>query len=458
MAGVPSGYGKPVYFHQFTRIMLAELAVGEQAGTIGGGLAGFKATAECNASRCGPPKLPALFGWRVSIAWGEQISGVNLFSGSAIAGPSKGPRMQTQLRVALIGCGKISQKYADCIAGHLNEARLAAVCDLDSARATEFGGRYGARAYASIEQLMDDAGSEIDLCAVLTPSGAHAANVCQLAELGMPAIVVEKPIALTLEDGQRVIDTCERHQAQLFVVKQWRFNPVVQSLRRAFQRGRFGKISLLTSRLRWCRHQQYYEEARWRGTWAQDGGVLTNQACHAIDLLLWFGGEVDSVYAACQTNLAEIEAEDTAVAAIRFASGALGTLEATTAVRPRNLEASFSVLGEGGSVELAGPSVNRVRSWCFERPEPDDEVLQQSGSEAADNPLYAHCAYLREVFACVRERRDGGVTGREALETLRLIHAFYQSDRLNMPVEVNSSDFSLSRLGRPSSWQEVVTA
>jgi predicted dehydrogenase len=357
--------------------------------------------------------------------------------------------MRSQLAVALVGCGKISEKYSEYIAAARGNARIAAVCDLDARRAAEFGHRCGAAAYSSIEEMVDRMGSAIDLYIVLTPSGAHASNACLLAECGAPAILVEKPIALRLEDAEQVIRICDEHSCQLFVVKQWRYSRAVQALRHAYERGRFGKLSLLTSRLRWCRHQRYYDEARWRGTWAHDGGVLTNQACHAIDLLLWFGGEIDSVYSMCARRLASIEAEDTAVAVIRFASGALGALEATTATRPGNLEGSFSVLGEGGSVELAGPSANCVKTWSFEMPEREDEDCHRVGNESRD-AMPAHAVYLREVFACVRDRCSGGVTGGEALESLRVIHALYQSDRQNMPVNIRSSNFLLSRLGRPA--------
>lgn len=363
-----------------------------------------------------------------------------------------------QLRIALVGCGKISQKYAGLLAAVPDEARLVAVCDLDAVRAAEFGAKYGIASYGSIDKMMDAIGSAIDVYAVLTPSGAHAANICQLAENGARNILVEKPIALALEDAERAIHVCERTGARLFVVKQWRYSHAAQALRQAYDQGRFGRISLLTTRLRWCRHQQYYDEARWRGTWAHDGGVLTNQAVHAIDLLVWFGGEVQSVYALCQTNLANIEAEDTAVAVLRFANGRLGAIEATTAVRPKNLEASFSVIGEGGAVELGGSSVNMIQTWQFAHPEPHDETVRQYPPQANDGADSAHWAYLTDVFSCIREGRDGGVSGREALRSLRVIHALYQSDRLNMPVDVASSDFPLSRLGRRALQPEAAMA
>lgn len=363
-----------------------------------------------------------------------------------------------QLRIALVGCGKISQKYAGLIAAHPDEARLVAVCDLDAARATEFAAKYGGASFSSIDSMMDALGSSIDLYAVLTPSGAHAANICQLAENGARNILVEKPIALALEDAERAIHVCERTGAKLFVVKQWRYSRAAKALRQAYDQGRFGRISLLTTRLRWCRHQQYYDEASWRGTWAHDGGVLTNQAVHAIDLLVWFGGEVQSVYAMCQTNLANIEAEDTAVAVLRFANGRLGAIEATTAVRPKNLEASFSIIGEGGAVEIGGGSVNKIETWQFEQAEPADEVALQSGVQANEGPDSAHWSYLQEVLSCIRKGREGGVSGRDALRSLRVIHALYQSDRLNMPVDVASSEFPLSRLGRDLRRQEAALA
>ncbi|HEX5472124.1 MAG TPA: Gfo/Idh/MocA family oxidoreductase, partial [Lacipirellulaceae bacterium] len=330
--------------------------------------------------------------------------------------------------------------------------RLAAVCDLDGARAAQFGQRFGVPSFSSVSQMMEAAGSDIDVFIVLTPSGAHAENICELAALGAPNIIVEKPISLRLEDAERAIDTCERYRSRLFVVKQWRYNPSVQALRRAFEDGRFGRISLLTTRLRWCRHQHYYDEANWRGTWAHDGGVLTNQACHAIDLLVWFGGEIESVYALCTTRLANIEAEDTAVAVIRFASGALGAIEATTAVRPQNIEASFSVLGEGGSVELRGMSADSMHLWRFERPTMEDETILQTVNENSTGQSgNAHAAYLDDVFRCVLEGCEGGVDGTQAIKPLRLIHALYQSDWLQKPVFLNANEFEHSRLGRSTS-------
>jgi predicted dehydrogenase len=187
--------------------------------------------------------------------------------------------------------------------------------------------------------------------------------------------------------------------------------------------------------------------------------VLTNQAVHAIDLLLWFGGEVDQVFAMCQTRLATIEAEDTAVAVVRFSNGTLGAIEATTATRPGNLEASFSLLGAGGSVEIGGNNANRIQTWQFENPDAADaSILESNADNPAHDPNYAHRCYLNEVMECIRKQCEGGVGGPEALRSLKLIHALYHSDSLGIPVPLESADFSGSRLGRNTPRPAVVSA
>ena len=187
---------------------------------------------------------------------------------------------------------------------------------------------------------------------MLTASGSHAQHVVELAPYGAD-IVVEKPMALTLEDADKMIEVCDRHGVRLFVVKQNRFNVPVVQLRKALDAGRFGKLVLGTVRVRWCRPQSYYDQDSWRGTWAHDGGVLTNQASHHIDLLEWMMGDVESVFAKSITALVDIEAEDTAIVTIKFKNGALGIIEATTAARPKDLEGSLSVLGRPVQWRLA---------------------------------------------------------------------------------------------------------
>ena len=205
---------------------------------------------------------------------------------------------------------------------------------------------------------------------MLTPSGAHCANVLDLVQYGRP-LVVEKPLALRLEDADRMIEACDAHGVKLFVVHQNRYNPPIVKAREALEQGRFGRLVLGTVRLRWTRDQAYYDSESWRGTWAHDGGVFMNQAVHHIDMLTWFMGNVESVRSMAATRLVKIEAEDTGVAVLRFNSGALGVLEATTATRPKDLEGSISILGEKGSVVIGGFFMNELVTWNFADKQPD---------------------------------------------------------------------------------------
>jgi predicted dehydrogenase len=276
-----------------------------------------------------------------------------------------------------------------------------------------------------MHEMMANVG--VDVVVVLTESGTHADVVVGLARYGKH-IVVEKPMALTLADADSMIAACDRAGSKLFVVKQNRFNVPVRKLKEALDHGRFGKLVLGTVRVRWCRPQEYYDQDAWRGTWAMDGGVLTNQASHHIDLLEWCMGEVDSVYAMSVTALADIEAEDTAVVTLRFRNGALGIVEATTATRPRDLEGSISVLGEGGSVEIAGFAVNKMKTWEFASPVADDDKVLADFSVNPPNVYgFGHQAYYEHVVDCIENNTQQLVDGLEGRKSLELINAIYES-------------------------------
>ncbi|HEY3731205.1 MAG TPA: Gfo/Idh/MocA family oxidoreductase [Steroidobacteraceae bacterium] len=330
------------------------------------------------------------------------------------------------LRVALVGCGRIAQRHADLLGKQqIAQAQLAAVCDLVPERAERFGSRYSVPSFIDMHEMMR--GVKPDVVAVLTESGKHAEHVIALAPYGSD-IVVEKPIALTLDGADAMIAACDRAQIRLFVVKQNRFNVPVLKLREALEAGRFGRLVLGTVRVRWCRTQAYYDQDAWRGTWALDGGVLSNQASHHVDLLEWIMGEVESVFAMGTTALAHIEAEDTAVVALRFRNGALGLIEATTATRPKDLEGSISVLGEGGTVEIGGFAVNEMRVWQFsERADEDGAVLQKYSVNPPNVYGFGHQAYYEHVVDCIRNGKQQLVDGLEGRKSLELITAIYES-------------------------------
>jgi UDP-N-acetyl-2-amino-2-deoxyglucuronate dehydrogenase len=330
------------------------------------------------------------------------------------------------LKFALVGCGRIAKRHSELLGlGQIEGAKLVAACDTDAAKAADIGNKFSIPYFTDMHQMMESA--DIDVVVVLTESGNHARHVVELARHGKH-IVVEKPMALRLQDADAMIEACDTAGVKLFVVKQNRFNVPVVKLREAIDQNRFGKLVLGTVRVRWCRPQSYYDQATWRGTWALDGGVLTNQASHHVDLLEWMMGEVDSVFAMSTTALANIEAEDTAVVTLRFKNGALGVIEATTAVRPKDLEGSISILGEGGSVEIGGFAVNKMKEWSFVRPQDgDDAVMEKYSVNPPSVYGFGHKAYYEHVVDCIKNNRQhlvDGLTGRKSLE---LINAIYES-------------------------------
>ena len=330
------------------------------------------------------------------------------------------------LKFALVGCGRIAKRHSELLGlGQIPNATLSAVCDIDEAKAQKLASQFGVPAFTDMHRMMTDA--DVDVVVILTESGRHAEHTCALAKYGKH-IVVEKPMALSLDDADAMIRVCDLAGIKLFVVKQNRFNVPVVQLRKALEQGRFGKLVLGTVRVRWSRDQKYYDQDSWRGTWALDGGVLTNQASHHVDLLEWMMGDVESVYAMTTTALVNIESEDTAVVAIRFRNGALGVIEATTAVRPKDLEGSVSVLGEGGSVEIGGFAVNQMKIWQFTQPTAGDEDVIAKYSVNPPNVYgFGHQAYYEHVVDCILNRKTQLVDGLQGRKSLELISAIYES-------------------------------
>lgn len=330
------------------------------------------------------------------------------------------------LKFALVGCGRIAKRHSELL-GHaqIEGAKLTAVCDLVDEKAAAIGKRFGVPHFTDMHEMM--ASADIDAVTVLTESGNHAAHVIALARYGKP-IIVEKPMALTLDDADAMIAACEASGSRLFVVKQNRFNVPVQKLRQALDEGRFGKLFMGTIRVRWCRDQAYYDQDPWRGTWAMDGGVLTNQASHHVDLLEWMMGEVESVFAKSATALVDIETEDTAVVLLKFKSGALGLIEAMTATRPKDLEGSISMLGSQGTVEIGGFAVNKLLTWNFTDGRDEAEQVMSNYSVNPPNVYgFGHQMYYEHVVDVLKNGATQTVDGREGRKSIQLIHAIYES-------------------------------
>jgi predicted dehydrogenase len=299
------------------------------------------------------------------------------------------------------------------------------VCDIDKKRSEIIAERYDIPAFSDMHEMMEEI--DVDVVVVLTESGYHAKHVIELAKYGKH-IMVEKPMALTLDDCDKMIQECDKSGSRLFVIKQNRFNVPVVKAREALESGRFGKLILGTVRVRWCRPQSYYDQDAWRGTWALDGGVLTNQASHHIDLLEWMFGEVESVFAKSTTALVDIEAEDTAVVTLKFKNGALGIIEATTAVRPKDLEGSLSILGEKGAVEIGGFAVNEMKVWNFqEECEEDKDVMEKFSVNPPNVYGFGHKEYYEHVVDSISNDKQHLVDGLQGRKSLELISAIYES-------------------------------
>lgn len=353
-----------------------------------------------------------------------------------------------RLGFAQIGCGRVSRNHLDTLARPDFPGMLVAVCDVVAAKAEEKSARYGGvPAYSSYAEMLSKH-PEIDVVDIATPTGLHARHAIDALEAGRH-VVVEKPMALRVEDATAMIRAARKARRRLFVVQQNRFNVAIQAARKALEEGRFGTLVMGTVRVRWKRDQSYYEQDDWHGTWALDGGVMAQQASHHLDLLRWFLGDVESVRCDAATRLLDIEVEDTAAATLRFTSGAIGIFEATVCARPDDMEASISLLGEKGSAIIAGKAVNQIVHWKFEESRPDDaEIVARSSSEIPDVYGHGHGPYLRDVAESILAKRPALVEGAEGLKNVRVLSALYESAACGGDRKRPGGPIRKSRLGR----------
>lgn len=339
-----------------------------------------------------------------------------------------------KIKFAIIGCGRISHRHLELLAkNQINGAELVAVCDIQADRAVAAGEKFNVPHFTTFEALLKSV--DFNVATILTPSGMHPEHAIAFLDAGKH-VVVEKPMALRMADADLMAAAAQKNNRELFVVKQNRYNIPVTKLSQALQEKRFGRVLMGTVRVRWCRDQKYYDQDAWRGTWAMDGGVFTNQASHHVDLLNWvMGGDIESVYAQSDTFLVKTETEDTGVAIIRYKNGSIGLIEATTAVRPQDLEGSISVMGSEGSVEIAGFAVNEIKHWNFRNPIPADAEIREKYSVNPPNVYgYGHQAYLQDVVRCLTGEIKNPLDGREGKKSLELITAIYESIETKQPV------------------------
>jgi UDP-N-acetyl-2-amino-2-deoxyglucuronate dehydrogenase len=333
--------------------------------------------------------------------------------------------LDRKVRVAVVGCGRISANHFGSIEKHADDLELVAVCDTDPAALASHSDRFGVPGYADIDDMLT--AEKPDIAILCTPSGTHPEQTVIAARHGVH-VVTEKPMATRWHDGLRMVKACDEAGVMLFVVKQNRRNSTLQLLKRAVEERRFGKIHLVHLNVFWTRPQSYYDQAKWRGTWEFDGGAFMNQASHYVDLFDWLIGPVDKVQAMMSTTR-DIEVEDTGVLNVRWRNGALGSMSVTMLTYPQNLEGSITILGDKGTARIGGVAVNDIQIWDFAEAKPYDAEIRAANYETTSVYGFGHPLYYKNVVDVMRGRADPETDGREGLKSLELLIAAYLSAR-----------------------------
>ena len=348
----------------------------------------------------------------------------------------------------LIGCGRISGKHMEGLAKNSSDAVLKAVCDLVPEKMEAAVNRYQhcmekeveVKRYTDYQKLLMD--PEIQVVNIATESGYHAQITLDALQAGKH-VIVEKPMALSIRDANTMIEASKKYNRKLCVSFQNRYNLAVRKLRSAFEAGRFGRLIHGVASIRWNRDDNYYKQASWRGTWALDGGTLMNQCTHNIDLLQWFLGEAQTVYAQADTFLRPIEGEDCAAVIIRFKNGAIGIIEGSACVFPHNLEETLNIFGEKGTVCLGGIALNHIEVWKFGDGLDDETQVMREYGENPDNVYgFGHALLFADMIHAIRENRAPAIDGEEGKKALEIILAAYKSVKAGMPVQLPLKDFS----------------
>lgn len=330
--------------------------------------------------------------------------------------------MSKTIGFGLVGCGRIAKNHLESIKA-IPQASLVAICDNNPAALNHGIDKYGGLGYQSYQDML--ANPYIDVVNICTPSGLHASMAIAAMEAGKH-VLVEKPMAMSLAEADAMIATAEAKGVILGVVHQNRFNKVIVQTRKALEEGKFGILTHGSAVVRWHRDDAYYQQAPWRGTWAQDGGCLMNQSIHNIDLLQWMFGPVQSVFAHTATNCRKIQGEDVAVAVLKFKSGALATIEASVTIYPKNLEETLNIFGTTGTAVVGGIAVNKIETWRF--PEEDEAaVLAEQLQEPPNVYGYGHADIIVDFIDAIMCGREPAVSGKEGRKALEIILAIYHS-------------------------------
>jgi len=336
------------------------------------------------------------------------------------------------MNFAIVGCGFIAKKHAVAIQ-KVDDAELVAVSDKISEAMVPYVKNYGVKAYEDLDEMLRR--DDIDVVSLCTPTGLHAPLAIKIAN-AKKHIILEKPIAMNLEDTDKIIEACNRNKVKLSIVHPNRFRPVVKKLKKILKQNQLGKISHANAIVNWNRNQEYYDQSSWRGTKAFDGGALMNQAIHNLDLLLWFMGDVEQVFSMEATRIRNIEAEDVSTGVLRFKSGALGLVEASTTTYRQNFEESITIFGEKSTVKIGGK--NAIYFEHLEIEGMRDEEINQIKKRIDLDPygIPGHQCIIDDMVKAVKEDREPAISGLEGRKSLELVLSFYESAKHNQPIQL----------------------
>ena len=349
------------------------------------------------------------------------------------------------MKYALIGCGRIATNHMKAAIN--NKLEIVAVCDVLPEKMEALLEKHDLQADTSIKRYEDYkqmvAEVKPDLVSIATESGIHAEIALYCIEQDIN-LIIEKPMAMSIEDADKIISLSEKKGVKVSACHQNRFNVAIQKLRKAVEAGRFGKLSHGSIHVRWNRDHGYYDQASWRGTWEQDGGALMNQCIHGIDLLRWMmGDEIEEIYGATRQQFHDyLEAEDVGMAVVKFKNGAIGTIEGTTNVYPKNLEETLYIFGENGTVKIGGTSTNNIDVWDFADETEDDSKNKGLKEETSNVYGNGHTSLFADVIDAIQSDRKpyvDAVAGRNALETVLSI---YKSQKTAQSVKLPLTDFA----------------
>ena len=344
--------------------------------------------------------------------------------------------MKKKIKIAVVGCGRISAKHFDAISNYPDSLELVSICDVNQKVVDQHSSKFGVKGYISMLEMLDS--ENIDIVTICTPSGIHPDQAILAADHGVH-VITEKPMATRWSDGLRMVRACDNAGVRLFVVKQNRNNSTLKLLKRAISEKRFGKIYMVNLNVFWTRPQEYYDSAKWRGTWELDGGAFMNQASHYVDLIEWLIGPVDSVQAMTATQARDIEVEDTGVMNIRWRSGALGSMNVTMLTYPKNYEGSITVIGEKGTVRIGGVAVNEIKQWEFNDKRDYDDQVKSASYKTTSVYGFGHTLYYQNVIDVLKKKKAPEIDGREGLKSLEVLIAAYLSARdgqiVSLPLE-----------------------